>query len=188
MTDQFAGKTKAECRTMMRSADISAFFQDIEYTDHAIKAENMRGNTSKAYRSDLIVFASWLAIQCPEQTFRSVTVDDIRNYIAFLQDHRGLRPNVMNLLIWQKNVLEVDKDLFSMLSQAQKWIYAKLIVVKQEKTITGMEKESCFSIPVIVDIICCWSITNLKRQFWIAVNFSFRRSRQSSFALLAVDS
>ena len=96
--------------------------------------------------------------------------------------------SVMNLLIWQKNVLEVDKDLFSMLSQAQKWIYAKLIVVKQEKTITGMEKESCFSIPVIVDIICCWSITNLKRQFWIAVNFSFRRSRQSSFALLAVDS
>ncbi len=99
MTDQFAGKTKAECRTMMRSADISAFFQDIEYTDHAIKAENMRGNTSKAYRSDLIVFASWLAIQCPEQTFRSVTVDDIRNYIAFLQDHRGLRPNTINSYI-----------------------------------------------------------------------------------------
>ncbi len=96
MNDPFAGKSSAECRTMMLSADISAFFPDIEYTEHAIKAENMRGNTSKAYRSSLIVFASWLVIQCPGQTFRSVMVDDIRNYIDFLQKHRGLRPNTVN--------------------------------------------------------------------------------------------
>ena len=64
----------------------------------------------------------------------------------------GVGVRVENLLIWQKNVLEVDMDLFSKLSRAQKWIYAKLVVGKQEKTITGMEKEFRFSIPIIVTV------------------------------------
>ena len=63
----------------------------------------------------------------PEKTFSPSE----RRYLAERPDIT--KQDVMNSLIWQKNVLEVDKDLFSMLSQAQKWIYAKLIVVKQEK-------------------------------------------------------
>ena len=83
-------------RKKLLAANITTYLSEIEQVMQALQAERLRASTLRAYRSYLNLFAAWLVLFCQSKTFREVTVEDLRVYIAFLMEDQGLAANTIN--------------------------------------------------------------------------------------------
>lgn len=83
-------------RKRLRSTDLDLYTQDIKEFETGLKSENLSPSTAKNYVGYLKLFCSWCILYQDSILLRDITIEKLRDYISYLHDVLGLRPNTIN--------------------------------------------------------------------------------------------
>ncbi|MBO5568581.1 MAG: site-specific integrase [Clostridia bacterium] len=97
MSNDVPGKEYSrDKRKKLLEADIQAYLPDIEEVTTTMSIAKMRASSVKGYGSYLRLFAAWLVLYCDSVRFADITVEQLRDYIEFLNNDQCLAPNTIN--------------------------------------------------------------------------------------------
>ncbi len=83
-------------RKRLKSTALDLYLQDINEFEKGLRSENLSPSTAKTYAGYLKLFCSWCILYRDSILFSDITLENIRDYISYLQNNLELRPNTIN--------------------------------------------------------------------------------------------